>query len=291
MRYGFMRLLLKLLPKNLLSYLTGRLAELRLPGFLGPLSVRWFAGRYGINMDEAEMAIDSYPTIAALFTRRLKVGCRTIGSGLVSPVDGLLRSCDFIGRGRIEQVKDRDYSVSELVGGSQYASRFKEGFYFNLYLSPSDYHRVHAPLSGTVIGISYIPGTLWPVNDWSLRRIDRLFTVNERVVTYLQGDYGVVAVVMVGATNVGKITLSFTTCLTNQRPFALKAGLRTPVHCFFDLPVYLRCGDELGVFHLGSTVIVLCEREVVTPRMQPGLGLNMPVKMGESLGNLRAGTW
>ena len=278
-----MHLLLRLLPKNCISFLTGRLAALRLPGFWGRLTVKLFAGMYRVDLTDAEKSIDQYPTVAALFTRRLKPGSRPIGGGLVSPVDGILRGYGAVQGGSIEQIKGRSYSVKELLGGSQYAPCFEEGCYLNLYLSPRDYHRVHAPLGGKVLAASHIPGKLWPVNDWSIARIDRLFAVNERVVTYLAGDHGLAAVVMVGATNVGKISLSYCDWFTNQMPFGFgpqAAGIR---HCCFDPACEIEAGDELGIFHLGSTVVLLFEKGAVSPLEGLASRVGGPVRMGETL--------
>ncbi|NLF26045.1 MAG: phosphatidylserine decarboxylase [Deltaproteobacteria bacterium] len=265
--------ILRFLPKNYLSFLVGKLASLPLPRFLSGFLIKLFARVYLIDLGEVEKDISLYHSLDAFFTRRLKPGVRPIGEGLVSPVDGAVRGFGEVQNGRLEQIKGKDYSVEALLGHSSYAARFLDGFYFNLYLSPRDYHRVHAPISGEVVAASYIPGKLWPVNDWSLSRIPHLFVVNERVVTYLSGAYGLVAVVMVGATNVGKISLSYCDWITNQRPQKLT------LHQTFSPAPTLEKGEELGVFHLGSTVIILCEKNSF--KAPPKLPAT--VRMGEIL--------
>jgi phosphatidylserine decarboxylase len=274
--------LLRLAPKNHLSCLLGGLAGLHLPFGLGGLSVRSFARAYGIDMSEAEMGLCQYRSIAELFTRRLKPGVRPIGEG---PVDGTLRGLGPVQSGRIEQVKGMTYALTDLLGGSSYASRFLNGWYFNLYLSPKDYHHVHAPVGGEVVACSCIPGKLWPVNDWSLRRIQNLFSINERIVTYISGAYGVVAVVMVGATNVGKISVEYDDLATNRLGLA-PWRKRAARHLRYDAPSRIDAGQRLGTFHLGSTVIMLCERDALAPS-----GLQFPegpaeVKYGRSLARL-----
>jgi phosphatidylserine decarboxylase len=98
----------------------------------------------------------------------------------------------------------------------------------------------------------HIPGKLWPVNDWSFANIDELFSINERVVTYVDSAFGRVAVVMIGATNVGKISVVYDSFISNA------AAGRT-VTRDYDPPLAIGCGDRLGTFHMGSSVVVLVE--------------------------------
>ena len=102
---------------------------------------------------------------------------------------------------------------------------------------------------------THIPGRLWPVNDWSLSTIDDLFSVNERVVTYLKTRFGVIAVVMVGATNVGKMSVTYDSFVTNVPPRERETRTRN-----YGNPVALNVGDRLGTFHMGSSVVVLARR-------------------------------
>ena len=56
----------------------------------------------------------------------------------------------------------------------------------------------------------------YPVNAMAVRHVEGLFTVNEHVVVTIDADeLGPVAVVLVGATNVGRITLPFAGLVTN----------------------------------------------------------------------------
>jgi hypothetical protein len=100
-------------------------------------------------------------------------------------------------------------------GDPELAQRFTNGAFFNLYLSPQDYHHVHTPVGGKIVRSVHIPGMLWPVNDWSLANVNQLFSINERVVTYIECALGLVAVVMIGATNVGKISVVYDTFISN----------------------------------------------------------------------------
>jgi phosphatidylserine decarboxylase len=264
-----------LLPLNFLSRLTGALAAVRLPRPLSTWSVALFARCCGIDAALASKPIAEYGSIAEFFTRDLKSGVRSVGEGIVSPVDGTLRSFGEIDAGKIEQVKGWDYSLTELLGDDRLAQLFDRGTYFNLYLSPKDYHHVHFPVDGSVVARMYIPGRLWPVNDWALARIEQLFCKNERLITVMESSAGVVAVVMVGAYNVGRMSLSFDSIATN-------ASAAAPDTKSFNPPVAARRGERLGTFHLGSTVILLFERGKMSPL--DSLQAPRPVRMGEAIG-------
>lgn len=250
--------LLRWIPKSHLSHAAGWLMHKRLPGPLGPWSVRSFASKFGIDMAAAARPIETYPTIGELFTRDLKPGLRPVEGDFVSPVDALLRNFGTIENGRIEQIKGKDYSLRSFLGGDGIADSFDGGTYFNFYLSPRDYHHIHSPVRGHVVRSVVIPGYLWPVNDWSMANIDELFAVNERVVTYLKSRFGLIAVVMIGATNVGRMTVTYDSFVTNARPRDTRVRWRD-----YPSPVLLQAGDRLGTFHMGSSVVVLARKGII----------------------------
>jgi phosphatidylserine decarboxylase len=145
-----------------------------------------------------------------------------------------------------------------------------------MYLSPRDAHHIYSPVGGTIVKTVHIPGALWPVNDWALHSIDALFAVNERVVTFIESQYGLLAVVMIGATNVGKISLGYAPLETNSRPWE-KKSLRTIVHA---PGVPVACGDKLGTFKMGSSVIVITESNRAPQGLQQ---CPQSVKYGQAL--------
>src|SRR5688500_16648225 len=175
---------LRYVPKHHLSRTVGHLVHARLPRPIARRLVRWFADTYQIDIDAAGRELHDYPSIGHFFIRDLREGLRPIESDLVSPVDGTLRSFGVVKDGRLEQIKGKSYTVASFLGEPS-ASRYENGTYFNLYLSPQDYHHVHTPVSGNIQRSVHIPGKLWPVNDWSLANVEELFSVNERVVTYI----------------------------------------------------------------------------------------------------------
>lgn len=243
---------LRYVPKNHLSRAIGRLVHVKLPRPVARRLVHWFARTYQIDIDAAAQPIHEYPSIGHFFTRDLAEGLRPIEADLVSPVDGRLRNFGTIENGRIEQVKGKSYSLARFLSDDN-ASRYENGIYFNLYLSPQDYHHIHAPVGGRIVRSVHIPGRLWPVNDWSLANIDELFSINERVVTYIDCAFGRVGVVMIGATNVGKISVVYDSFISNA------AGTNRTAIRNYDPAVDIRVGDRLGTFHMGSSVVVLLE--------------------------------
>jgi phosphatidylserine decarboxylase len=214
--------------------------------------VRWFADTYQIDVGAAAKSIDDYPSIGHFFTRDLAEGLRPIESDLVSPVDGTLRNFGVIEHGRLEQIKGKTYTLAGFLADEQNTKRYENGTFFNFYLSPQDYHHIHSPVSGTISRSVHVPGKLWPVNDWSLANIDELFSINERVVTYIDSAYGRAAVVMIGATNVGKISVTYDTFISNDANVD-----RTVVRDY--PPIDIATGVRLGTFHMGSSVVILFE--------------------------------
>lgn len=243
---------LRYVPKNHVSRAIGRLVHMRLPKPIARRLVHWFARTYQIDLDSAGRPAHEYPSIGHFFIRDLREGLRPIESDFVSPVDGTLRGFGLVENGRLEQIKGKSYTVARFLGDEADARRYAGGAFFNLYLSPQDYHHVHSPVSGAIVRSVHIPGKLWPVNDWSMANIDELFSVNERVVTYIDGPLGRVAVVMIGATNVGKMTVTYDSFISNTA--AAKTASRD-----YATPIAINAGDRLGTFHMGSSVVVLLE--------------------------------
>ena len=248
---------LRYVPKNRLSRTIGRLVHTRLPAPVARRLVRWFARTYQIDVDAAGRPLHEYPSIGHFFTRDLREGLRPIEGDFVSPVDGVLRNFGNVVDGRLEQIKGKSYTVARFLGDDEQARRFEHGIFFNLYLSPQDYHHVHYPVGGDVVGSVHIPGKLWPVNDWSMANVDELFSINERVVTYVRCQLGLVAVVMIGATNVGKISVTYDSFISNR------AGTSERVQRDYTPAIAVRPGDRLGTFHMGSSVVLLLEPQAI----------------------------
>jgi phosphatidylserine decarboxylase len=244
---------LRYVPKNHISRVIGGLMHVRWPRPVARRLVRWFADTYQIDVDAAGKPLHDYPSIGHFFIRDLAEGLRPIESDFVSPVDGVLRNFGTITNGRIEQVKGKTYTLARFLSDESNYQRYENGTYFNFYLSPQDYHHIHSPVSGSIVRSVHIPGKLWPVNDWSLANIDELFSINERVITYIDSHLGRVAVVMIGATNVGKISVTYDSFISNS------ANTDRTVARDYAPPPSIAAGDRLGTFHMGSSVVVLVE--------------------------------
>jgi len=275
--------ILFLVPKRLLSAIVGWFAHLPLPPLLGQPLLRFFIGAYSIVTSTAELPLERYRSIGEFFTRNLKPGARPVEGAVVSPVDGKLRGWGRIEGGAIEQIKGKTYSVGELLGDERcvglgeepLASRYEGGCYFNFYLAPPDYHHIHAPVGGSIRSVRAIPGNLWPVNDWSIQTIDKLFAVNERMVVTIESEFGLVTVVMVGATNVGKISLTFDSIRSNRFAAPLQRAS-------YDPPRSIEVGGRLGTFHLGLSVVILFEPGRFDPT-RCGVAPGDTVRYGASL--------
>ncbi len=268
------KLLFTILPKNLISHLTGILVHWNLPQPLANWSKSWFIRRYKLRMNEAELPLENYRSIGEVFTRKLKPGLRPIGSGFVHPADGALSQFGDLFDGQMLQAKNKMYSVGYFLGDAEKAQGYKDGKFLTYYLCPTDYHRVHSPEAGQIISCVHIPGRLWPVNPWSVENVSQVFAVNERVVIYLKTVRGVIAIVMVGATNVGKMTMSFDSEIVSNA-----SHWRNRTEKIYTQPIAIAKGQELGIFNMGSTVIVVTPKNYFD-NFKPTLGA---VIMGQSL--------
>jgi phosphatidylserine decarboxylase len=157
--------------------------------------------------------------------------------------------------GELLQAKGWNYSLAEFLGEETLAKAYEGGRYYTYYLCPADYHRVHAPSAGLMVSARHIPGLLWPVNEWSVTNIRRLFCLNERVVMNFESPEGRWSLVMVGATNVGKISVTLDPSIITNRWM-----WHAPTERQYMPGLPVKAGDELGIFHLGSTVICLFEK-------------------------------
>jgi len=266
-----------LLPKKALTQLAGRLARAR-AGKATTRAIKWFIGRYGVDMTEAENPDPaSYPCFNEFFTRALRADARPLAdTGMLCPVDGAISQFGAIQGDQIFQAKGHDYSATALVGGDhQLAAHFADGLFATLYLSPRDYHRIHMPCDGRLREMIYVPGELFSVNPATARGVPGLFARNERVVCVFDGADGPFVLVLVGATIVGSMaTVWHGTVNPPRRPDVTKWR-------YAPGEVSLNKGEEMGRFLLGSTVVMLFPKGGFhfNPAWAPGGA----VRMGEAM--------
>jgi phosphatidylserine decarboxylase len=279
MKDGLVIGLLSILPRGLLSRTMGRASRLALPRVLHRAFLRWYVDHYGVNLAEAAGGSDpaAYPTIASFFTRRLRDGARPLdvaSDAVVSPCDGAVYAVGRCTAGRLPQSLDPaiHYAASDLLGGD---GRWDGAAYCVIYLAPKDYHRVHSPREGQLLGFRYRPGRFWPVFPAATRRIRDLFARNERLVMRILSDFGEFALVMVGAFGVSRISTTFTDLITNTgKPLRDED---------FEPPKRVARAEELGSFEMGSTVVLLLPGERVEWTVAAGDTLRLGARIGRIL--------
>jgi phosphatidylserine decarboxylase len=237
---------------------------------------------YAVDMSEAEQPDPfAFPTFNAFFTRALKPAARPMPDdprAIVCPADGRVSQFGSIRDGRIFQAKDQDFSTAELLGDEAAAAAYTNGRFITVYLSPRDYHRVHAPLTGRLRETLHIPGRLFSVAPFAVEAVPRLFARNERLVCHFDGAHGPFAVVMVGAMLVSGVE---TVWSGMEIPPYASAVVRKD---WRGKDIRLERGAELGRFNMGSTAIVLLPPG--TAEFDPALSVQISVRMGRSIARM-----
>ena len=270
-------------PQLAVSRLAGRLADSESTPALKNRVIKWFIGRYGVNMSEAaEPDFTAYPTFNAFFTRALKPGARTIDPApetLTSPVDGAISQIGQISTDRVFQAKGQSFSLTELLGGDdERAEPFREGEFATIYLSPKDYHRIHMPMAATLKEMVYVPGKLFSVNPVTAENVPNLFARNERVACLFDTEAGPMAMVLVGAMIVGSVETTWAGVV------APNSGKVAQWQYRGDDAVQFEKGQEMGRFRLGSTVVLVMPKGAV--KWQPNQVAEKTVQLGEAFGKL-----
>jgi phosphatidylserine decarboxylase len=262
---------------NRLSRLFGAIAAIHFPKPLQVLINYTYVWLFRLEMHEFSSP-SQYKTLRALFTRAL-VRPRTFEGdkgSYISPCDAHVSASGHITEGLALQVKGMRYSVQRLLGDylpARCAAALEGGEYFNLYLSPSDYHRYHAPCHMKVLEAHHIPGKLYPVNFTWLHKKARLFCENERVVLVCEDAFGErFYMVFVGALNVGKMRFHF------DERIATNAKVARQMYYVYE-GLWIEKGAELGFFEMGSTIVVLFEN----PHLALGKFEGQTVRFGERI--------
>jgi len=268
-----------LLPKQALTRLAGRLASAE-AGALTTAVIRWFVGRYGVNMAEAANPdIASYKSFNEFFTRPLKDDARLpAAADFLCPVDGAISQFGAIERDQVFQAKGHSYSTTALVGGDrELGAQFENGSFATLYLSPRDYHRIHMPCDGQLTRMIHVPGALFSVNPTTARGVPGLFARNERVVCVFDTASGPFVLVLVGATIVGSMATVWHGVVNPPRP-----GVVREWRYDGETVVRLKKGEEMGRFLLGSTVVMLFPKNTLS--FNPDWAPARAIRMGEAMG-------
>lgn len=200
-----------------------------------------FITKYDLDVDEFAKSVFEYKTFNEFFYRALKPSARPIAPGArvsVFPADGRHLAIPNVDTASGFYVKGMKFSLAELLGDAALAGKFAGGAMLISRLCPVDYHRFHFPVSGVPTDSQLINGWLYSVSPIALRRNAHYLVENKRELTLVDSpEFGTVAVLEVGATNVGTIRQSFVPGRTIAK------------------------GDEKGLFAFGgSCVITLFQR-------------------------------
>jgi phosphatidylserine decarboxylase len=268
------------LPQHALSRLVLRATRVRAPWFKNWL-IRGFLRLYAIDMaDAAQPDPFRYASFNEFFTRALRSDARSVAKEpreIACPVDGVISEAGKIDGDTLLQAKGRNYTLKELLASRAWAKDFEGGSFATIYLAPFNYHRVHMPLAGRLRETVYVPGRLFSVNAATASLVPRLFARNERVLTWFDTTFGEFALILVGALNVGSIATVWAGDIT---PAPRRVATTLPPQA-----VSLDKGEELGRFNMGSTVILLFQKD--RARWNAELRAGATVRLGQSLGYLQ----
>lgn len=246
---------------NLISRVFGKFASFEFPGVIQAVVNKSYVKLMKVDLSNFYSA-SQYSSLNALFTRALLYE-RNLPKDtkvIISPADSLVTEQGNIHEDTLLQIKGMSYSLKELltehIEEEEYA-KVKNGAFMNFYLSPRDYHRYHVPLDLTVTKVIHVPGALYPVNFTYLKKMPSLFVKNERVILECSDNNGKLCyIILVGALNVGQMTLSFEPSVTTNIKDA-----KTNVYEYSGIS--LKRGEELGMFKMGSTVVMIFEEGMV----------------------------
>jgi phosphatidylserine decarboxylase len=246
---------------NTISRYFYKFATTQFPSWLQNIINNGYVNILGLDMHEFKNPTQ-YKTLNQLFTRELMIP-RQIDHSLnsfISPADSFISEAGTITNNTALQIKGMSYKIDDLLTlhtSSENIAKLEGGKFMNFYLSPKDYHRYHAPINFKITKLIHIPGKLYPVNFTYLKKQQNLFIENERVVLECYtSDNELFYMVFVGALNVGKMVFTFEPAVeTNSDATQIK------VYTYDDLKVHK--GDCLGYFKMGSTVVMLWEKDFV----------------------------
>jgi phosphatidylserine decarboxylase len=274
-------LLQYIMPKLALTALAGKLASAKL-GIVTHAFIRWFVGKYQVNMQEAlHSDIHHYASFNEFFTRPLRPDVRSQAKALLTcPVDGRISQLGRLQHDQIVQAKGHHYSLSALLAGDKaLCAQFIDGDFATIYLSPKDYHRIHMPCAGTLVSMTYVPGDLFSVNPLTAEHVPGLFARNERVICEFSGKQGHFVMVLVGATIVGSMATVWHGVVNPPRKGKV---IRWDYHAADEKrAIHLQQGEEMGRFLLGSTVVLLFPQRQY--QFHPDWQAGKPVRLGEAM--------
>lgn len=266
-------LLTNRVPRRWLTRLMGRISPLEVP-VLSPVAIGLWKLFSDLDLSEAKKS--RFTSLQDCFIRELKPGARPVAGDpatVVSPCDGIVGACGTIQSGTVLQAKGFPYTLAELLNDAAYAQVYEGGQYVTLRITPTMYHRFHAPHDLDVEHVTYVTGDTWNVYPIALRKVQRLFCRNERAILRcrLASTGTPIALVPVAAILVASIRLHCADVL---------------LHLKYPGPNEIPCraryekGQEMGWFQHGSTIIALVPKGV---SLSEGILEGKRIRVGEPL--------
>ena len=264
---------------NIISQYFGKFASKEFPPFFQRIVNNTYAKMMKLDLTEFKKA-KFYKSLNALFTRELIIK-REIDKNenvIISPTDSLITECGKIKKDIALQIKGMEYSIEELL--TYYCKdkyeKILDGNFMNFYLSPKDYHRYHSAVDFRLKKLIHVPGKLYPVNLKYLNKDIDLFVQNERVILECENNGKLFYMVFVGALNVGQMVFEFEPRVeTNKDTSEIK------VYEYDNIEISK--GECMGYFKMGSTVVMLWEKDSVELENL----LNKDVKFGEKIAEIK----
>jgi phosphatidylserine decarboxylase len=258
----------------------GRFASKKFNPTLQKFINRSYVKIMGLEMDEFKSP-DEYKSLNRLFTRQLLKERKVPKdkNSVISPSDSLITQIGKIEKSVSYQIKGMEYSIKELLGENYIdeVQKLDGGDYINLYLSPKDYHRYHSPFDIEVESVTHIPGKLYPVNIPFLKKKRNLFIENERVIISVKDiNKKRHFIVLVGALNVGKMVVTF------EEKIITNSDIEKPKYYSYNPTVPLKKGELFGWFEMGSTILILSEKNSINYMVSE----NERVKFSQKIGSL-----
>ena len=266
-------LLTNRVPRRALTQFMGWLSPIEQPLVSAAALALWKAFS---DLDLGDAKKQEFRSLQDCFTRELKDGARPVDPDpaiVTSPCDGIVGAHGAVADGTVVQAKGFPYTLAELLGDAALARQYEGGSFVTLRITPTMYHRFHAPADLRVEHVTYISGDTWNVYPIALKRVERLFCRNERAVLRcrLAANGLPILLVPVAAILVASIRLHCADVLLHLR-------YRGPNEIPCDAS-YAK-GQEMGWFQHGSTIIAIVPPEI---RLHEGLRDGLHIRMGQPL--------
>ncbi|MHB8771997.1 MAG: phosphatidylserine decarboxylase [Syntrophales bacterium] len=225
-----------------------------------------------IDMSSYQLPAGGFVSFNDFFTRKLKSGARPIANPndnavLISPADckispissALTADQDF-------EVKGDAYNIAALLGSVELANRFAGGAAIVCLLYPKDYHRFHAPVTGTIAAKGSLDDKHY---YYGFRGLVKYFSEYHRAYYLINTkNSGQVGFVAIGMSDINSVNMPL------------------PV----DLNTEIKKGDEIGYFAYGGSGIVILFEPGILKMSLPDREATSPggrfVQMGTKIGTL-----